>query len=309
MSRSWSSYFSSAPGISAGIAVSRRHVCAVVLEAQGNSWGVRSFKSLDLPAPVFTGQPTAEAEAGLVAALDAVSGEFRKDYAAVHVALPDTVIRSTVFELDELPKTSALREALLRWRFAREWQRPEDSMECRGQDLGTESGKHLLLGQAGDRPWVGCVQRALVQAGITAWSLNAAACYRFNRFHDTLAGDGGALLSLDPDCWNLVLWDGAGRIRHVLTRLRDASAVSDEMESIAAEAGRAVLAYVERSSGRVGRVHLSGGETEVASLAGIFEARLHREAVQLHADEGVASVVAGMRAGLAPLALAAALNA
>jgi Tfp pilus assembly PilM family ATPase len=308
VSRSWTSYFSSAPKVRAGIALGRSQISAVLLAAQANALDVRSLVRHELPLPLFAGQPTAEAEAGLADALNAVSGEFRAKYAAVHIALPDTVIRSTVFELDELPKPSALREALLRWRFAGEWQRPEDSLECRGQDLGQDSGKRLFLGQAADRPWVECVRRALAQAGITSWSLNAASGYRFNRFHDAIADEGGALVSLDPDCWNLLVWDGAGRVRRVLTRLRDGRAAQEEMQSIADEAGRAVLAYVEKSGGGVGRVYLAGSDSEMAALAGVFDERMHTKALHLHADEGVSGAVAGIRTGLAPLALAAALN-
>lgn len=309
MSPSWTRRISVAPSVMAGIAIGRNQVCAVVLDAKGDKHDVRTIQTHNVPVALFAEQPTTETEAKLADALHAVSDEFRGAYASVHVALPDTAIRSTVFELDELPKTEDMRNALLRWRFAREWQRSEDSLDCRGFDLGEDRGKRLLFGQAGDRPWLDCVRRALVQAGIMPWSLNAAAAYRFNCFHDAIACGDGALLSLDPDCWNLLLWDDWGRVRRALTRMRENIAAEDEAASVADEVERAILAYVHGGGNRrVGRLNLAGSEAEMAALAEIFEGRLNERAVLLDVGDGISGAVAGMRDGLAPLALAAALS-
>lgn len=298
-----------APAVMAGIAIGRNQVCAVVLDAAGGKHEVRAIHTHDMPQALFTAQPSIETEAMLVEALLAVSGAFRDLFAAVHVALPDTVIRSTVFELDELPKSAAMRESLLHWRFAKEWQRTEDSLDCHGFDLGEDQDKHLYLGQAGDRLWLDCVRRALARAGIVPWSLNAAAVCRFNCFHDAIAASGGALLSLDPDCWNLQLWDDQGRVRQLHTRLRENLAAGDEAASIADEAERVILAYVQGNGSRkVGKLYLAGREVEMAFLAAAFDNRLSERSVPLHADQGIPASVAGMRNGLAPLALAAALS-
>ncbi len=307
MSLSLTKYFAPAPKVRAGIAIGRNRVCAVALGAQGDSWEVRSVYQQELGAPLFSGQPDGQAEALLADALRAVSKEFRGDYAAVHVALPDTVIRSAVFEFDELPKGAALRESLLRWRFAEMWQRAEESLECRGLDLGEDNGKHLLLGQAGERSWVACVRGALELAGITPWSLNATAAHRFNCFHDAVVSNSGALLSLEPDCWSLLLWDEAGRVRQVLTRFRQGQSEQEEISLIADEVARAVPAYVDRS-GTVGKLFLAGCSAELAVLGKLLDERLHRQALPLHADDGLAAPAA-IREGLAPLAMAAALNA
>lgn len=309
MSPSWTKRYSLAPERMAGIAIGRNRICAVVLGEQGGKHEVPLIRTQEIAAPLFAAPPTAETEAMLANALQEASGEFRNLFAAVHIALPDTVIRSAVFELDELPKSADMRATLLSWRFAKEWQRPEDSLECRGFDLGADGGKRLLFGQAGDRAWLDCVRRALAQAGITPWSLNAASTYRFNRLHDAIAAEGGALLALNSDSWNLLLWDDAGRIRQVLTRMRGTAATESEAASIADEVERAILAYVQAGDGRrIGKLYLAGSQTEMAALAGAFEGRLRERAVPLHMDEGSLSGAAGIRDGLAPLALAAALN-
>jgi hypothetical protein len=306
VSRLWTRFLSAEPGVRAGIVLGRERVCAVNLDAREGALGMSAVRSQDLMLPLFDGPPTAEAETVLAEALRAVSEEFRGGYAAVHVALPDTVIRSAVFELDELPKASGLREALLRWRFSKEWLRPEESLECRGIDLGNYGAKRLFFGQAADRAWLDCVRRALTEAGVAPWSLNAASSYRFNRLHDVIAGSAGALLSLDPDCWNLLLWDADVRVRRVVTRLRKRAAES-EMSSIAHEVQRTILAYVG-VGGAVGRLYFSGGTTEMAALEQVFDGDLEEKAVMLHMDEGIAGTAAGTEEGMAALAIAAAMT-
>lgn len=306
MSPSWTKLFSTTPRIKAGIVIGRNQVSTAVLKLQGGSWMAGGVYHQDLPALLFTGQPTPGTASQLAAALQAASAEFGSAHAAVHVALPDSVIRSTVFELDDLPKTSAMRETLLRWRFAKEWQRSEGSLDCRGEDLGDDNGKRLFFGQAVDRQWMDCVRRALSQAGIAAWSVNAAASYRFNHFHGAIAGDAGAMLSLDPDCWNLMLWDDKGRIRRVLTRLRE-DVGPNELQLIAAEAERAVLAYVQGGN-KVGKVHLSGNDSDMVALACVLDGRLQGKAIPLQVEQGISGAAAEMRKGMAPLAVAAALS-
>lgn len=303
---SWMRRLSAQPEAVAGIAIGANAVCAVLICGQPGRQEMRAIEQRELARPLFTGPPDAADEAGLAEALRAVTEAFRGRFTAVRVALPDTIIRSAVFDLDELPKTEALRGALLRWRFAKEWQRPEEMLECRGADLGADGGKKVYFGQAGDRPWLECVKRALASAGIVPWSLNAAAVSRFNCFHDDVTGSGGALLALDAECWNLQLWEGSGRVRRVLTRLRVAGAA--EYDSIANAVERAILAYVHEAPERtVASLYLTADEAEVSGLAAVFAGRLREPAIWLRPDAKVAGAIAGMRTGLAPLALATAL--
>jgi hypothetical protein len=303
----WMGRLAAHPESTVGIAIGSRAVCAVLLSGDAGSHEMRAMETRELAKPLFGGASTAADEASLTEALRAVSEAFRGRFAAVRVALPDTVIRGAVFDLDELPKTENLRGALLRWRFAKEWQRPEEALECRGAALGEDGGKYVYFGQAGDRPWLGCVKGALAGAGIVPWSLNAAAVCRFNCFHDDMTSGGGALLALDAECWNLQLWDAAGRVRRVLTRLRVAGAA--EYDAIVNAVERAILAYVHEGGGRaVDRLYLTADEAEVQDMAAAFNGRLREGAIWLRPDAKVAGTLAGMRAGLAPLALAAALG-
>lgn len=139
--------------------------------------------------------------------------------------------------------------------------------------------------------------------------MNAAAVYRFNCFRELIVNGAGVLLSLDPDCWNLLLWDEAGRVRQVLTRLRESTQAEDEVQSIANEAERAMLAYAQ-GNGRsmVNNFNLAGTEAEMAVLAEVLNARLPQPTRLLRLDKHIPGPLTNMNNGLAPLALAAGLS-
>jgi hypothetical protein len=305
--KSWIRRLSPRPEATAGIAIDGNAVCVAHLGGGPEGQTLLAIDTRKLSSPLFAGTPTAADEAHLTEVLREAGAVFRGRFVAVRVSVPDTVIRSAVFDLDELPKTEALRGALLRWRFAKEWQRPEEALECRGAELGEDGGKKVYFGQAADRAWLDCVRRALAAAGMVPWSVNAAAVSRFNCFHDDMAAVGGALLALDAASWNLQVWDAKGRVRRVLTRLRVSGA--SEYEGIVNAVERAILAHVHEAGGRtVDRLYLTGDEDEVKGLAVAFDGRLRESAIWLRPDAKAAGAVAGMRAGLAPLALATALG-
>ena len=117
------------PEAVAGIAIDGETACAALISGEPGEQALQAIEVVKLARPLFAGSPGAAEEAALAEALRQASEAFREKFAAVRVALPDTLIRSAGFDLDELPKTEALRGALLRWRFAREWQRREDALE------------------------------------------------------------------------------------------------------------------------------------------------------------------------------------
>lgn len=293
----------SAP-LQAGIAIGRHHLCAVTIESSGNAWSIRNIHRHDLSAPLFTGVPTPAAAGALDGALQALGEELKAQFALTHVALPDTVIRSSIFELDEMPKSAALQSELIRWRFAKDWQRPEDSLECRGQDIGSAAGKRLLLAQAGDQAWIDCVKQALARAGLMPSSMNAALTYRYNRFKHQFAPTDGAMLSLDPDGWTLLHWNDCQQLRRIATRLR----ATDDFDDINSMAGDVVRAIQTGPAGKSDRLYLSGNTQDMLAMGGRLEQQLGIQVAMMHTVEGVSGNTTWAREGMAPLALAAAMS-
>ncbi len=316
MSPSWISRrfpWSTGPKASIGIAIGRREICAV--HAVPGKAGARRYTihSAPLACELFGGPPTSAAESALASALTDVAAEAKGKFIPCHVALPDPTMIFSVLALDALPKSEKQRRELVRWRLAKEYTTGDAALDGVYQALGAEQGKHLLLGQAMDQAWRQCIRQALRRAGVTPWSMNMGAGYRFNQFHDRLTSDkrGAALIALNPDSWSVLIWDAAARPRLARARWRATADGTTAYEAIALEAERSILSYVRADQGNpVSSVYVTGGASELAGFIAALAQRLREGCLPLAlhgADPADGRQIEGH--ALAPLALAAALAA
>lgn len=293
-----------------GIAIGRRELAIAAVTARPT---LQWTRVLAVPEELFSGGSAASCIGALADTLARAVPEARNRYVPVHVALPDPLGRVGILELESVPQGERLRLQLVRWRLAKEIGLTETELEVGYQDLGGENQKRLLLGQALNLDWLACVKTALARAQITAWSVNQAVCFRFNAFHARFAaaGKSGAMLALDPDAWSMAVWTADMRLRFVRSRWRtpDAAAPAEEIDVIAQEFERGILAYVHGNEGRtVDEVYISAAAMEGDLLAGALNGRLQTPCVPLALD--IADVAAaGPRSELADVAVVAALAA
>lgn len=273
---------------------------------------IQAIHSVPLADTLFAGTPTPEVESALAAAFSKVTANAAGKFIPCHVAVPDPAVCFTVFELDELPKSEKTRLDLIRWRFDKEHSGDNQALDCYCQELGQENGKQLLLGQAVDSAWLQCIKRSLRRAGLTPWSINMGACYRFNQFHDRFAKEnhGAAMVALDADAWSVFIWDAGARPRLVRANWRaGVGDATQSFEAIALEAERSILSYVRSGKGgAVARVYAVSQARELDGLADALNHRLREGCVPL-LPEGADPEESRQRENhaLASLALAAAL--
>ncbi|MCK7479006.1 MAG: hypothetical protein M0C28_17795 [Candidatus Moduliflexus flocculans] len=273
------------PAASVGLVIGRRRVGLVRVRRSARGVEIETLAEAELAVPLFTGKPAPEAIAALTDTLAALAGSLAREYLPVHVSLPDAAVRVAVFELEALPRTRAEQQELARWRLQQE--AGAGTVACASQALGADGERQLLLGLAVDDAWRSAITAALAHAGITAWSLSADCCRQFNRFHDRLAADSGALVSVSEDCWALLLWDSAGRVRYARACWR---AAGDDHADLAAEIERSIAAYAHGAAGRsVAHVYVIADAAD-AALPAALDARLRIPCVQLTVqDELVAT--------------------
>ncbi len=226
-------------------------------------------------------QPLAEA---LVPARERVGRRF----VPVQLALPDPLVSSAVFELDEVPSRHRERRALAAWRLARDHQREPDELVCTAQYLGQEGERHLLLALGIERRLREAVRAALREAGLQARVVDAGAAYRFNHARAALAPE-AAWLVIEREYWSMMLWDAQRRPRYLRSAWRDRDAdPGGEGEAILRELERAIRAYT--ASGRaVSRVHLTAPPDERDALLPSFTGRLGAGLDELPARHGFAN--------------------
>ena len=292
------------PAASVGLAIGCRRVALARVRRSAGGHEVETLAEAELANPLFAGKPNPETIAALAEALTTVAGSLAREYLPVHVSLPDAAVRLAVFELEALPRTRSEQQELARWRLQQE--AGAGTVACASQALGAEGERQLLLGLAVDAEWQNVIVTALAQAGITAWSLSADVCRQFNRFHDRLTADSGALVNVSEDSWALLLWDGAGRVRYARARWR---AAGDSHTELAAEIERSIVAYAHGAAGRsVAHVYVIADAAD-AALPAALDARLRAPCVRLTTqDDLVMTPEIDLAQVSAPGALAAAVE-
>lgn len=274
----------------AGVAIGRDYVGFASVVAARGGWRVQALTEARLETRLFSGAPGPREQAALAGALRTLAGSVARRFVPVHVSVPDAAVQWASFELDQMPKTRAAQLDLARLRFSRHGVSASHAYAC--QPLAHDAGKPLLFGMALDQAWRRCITDALDEAGLTAWSLSANVCRRFNRFHDKLTQASGALVALAPEAWSLWVWDERGRPRYARARWRAAPG-ADHAE-IALDAERSIVAYVQGDAQRtVAGVYCAAG-AEIEAMAGALDARMRQPCVRLPEETGELALAAAL---------------
>ena len=266
MSRSWTDSFAGArrSGFSGGLEIGRDVVRYVEIESKAGRSRVCSMSSARIDVPLFEAEPTAANGKAIADAVARVAGTTRNRYLPLHVCVPDPLVRTAIFELEELPKNADARKALAKFRLQRDL--PSQECEYRTEALGAlNNGKQLLLGMAMSSAWCRAVIEALQTQGIVAWSLTGRLTRLLNALSGNLTGTNGVLICGMDDSWALAAFDSQGRLRYVRSQWSTASLTP---AAIAAEAQRAILAYVHQDANRsVEKICLftPGGQVDLAT--------------------------------------------
>lgn len=220
MLRSWTRRLSLENDLSIGIAISRNSVCAAKIKEQDGKPNVIWIKQTTIDQPLFEHDDIHPNSDALSKALKTIVNSLDNRSSPIHVALPDTVIKTSTFELDDLPKSNKTLSSLAQWKMADNFGRIDRELVCRTLSLGTDNGKHLLYAQAGYRYWIEHITSSFNACGIVPWTINSASHFRHNYLNSQGIAPASTMLSVDDDCWTLQLWDSDARIRLTLTRLR-----------------------------------------------------------------------------------------
>ncbi len=241
----WANASGFATPCAAGLSVGREHVSYVEIAKTAQQWGLRHVGEARINGRLFTGETSASV-AALVPALTAAVGDRAPRFGPLHVSVPDAAVRVSLFELDALPASRAAQDAFAEFRMGRE----PGATRYRyvSQPLGRAAGgKQFLLGLALEERWYLAIEGALKEAGLRAWSLNTNGLRQFNLHHEKIRVRSGALVTLEPDTWSLVIWDAGGLLRYSRAQWR-----VDELDAneIAAEIERSIIGYVHSETGR-----------------------------------------------------------
>lgn len=280
-----------APPGAIGLSISGNRLAAVRVARGGDGYRVTHAAEESLPYIPFRGSaPRPEESASMAQALQRLTMAVPQAHWPLQIALPDPAAIFQVMEFDSLPGTARERAAIARFRLEKEWPAAAQ-MECAIQVLDDGGGRSMLLTSAIQHAWLDCLRDGCRAAGFVPGVVDVTVNHIFNRFHDTITGgtSDGALISIEPDTWSILIWDQARRPRFVRNRWRESGGGKDgDYEDIARDVERLVRAYVHASPGRrMDGIYLSADEADHAPFAGRLNARMSVPCVHLEKMEGL----------------------
>jgi Tfp pilus assembly PilM family ATPase len=287
VSRSWTETLRKdrRSGVSAGLEIGCGVVRYVEVESKAGRRHVRATKSVRLEKPVFASDPTPEIQRAMTGAIAEAAESACNRYVPLHISIPDPLVRTVVYELDELPGNQAARLALAQFRLQRDL--PAQEYEYRTEALGVgANGKHLLLCVAMSRSWHRALSECMQALGIVPWSLAGRLPCLLNASAGDLPAASSVLVAANDDSWGLAALDVQGRLRYVRAQWRTPELTA---AAIASEVQRSILAYVHQDASRsVESIRLLATGAERGDLAQELNAR-SSDACQLigTADLGV----------------------
>lgn len=242
-----------------------------------------------LPFVLFANSsPRDEDCANLSQAMQRLAASVPQAYWPLQIALPDPAVIFQVMEFDALPETEPERMAIARFRLEKEFP-TMTQMQCATQVISKQGEQGLLLAVFIQRAWLDCLNNACRAAGLVPGVIDISISHLFNRYYgDIKAGSGdGVLISVEPETWSILFWDGDQRPRFVRSRWRDTSTGKDEEhEVIAQDIERLIVSYVLRVPGRrIGGIYLCANEDDRPSMVARLEKRMKMPCVQLDATE------------------------
>lgn len=254
-----------------GIAFTTESIAAMVVEHRRASSMVQWGSAEHTPEKLFHGMPNESTTQYLVGAIQRLCHALKERYVVAQIAIPDAATRRTIFSLESLPRNRKAREALIRWRLAREHEIEITNFSCSWQLCGTDAQKQpIIMAVIADSAWVKCIAEVCRQAQLPVQVIDTTLSYQFNHLYNTVEKGPGALLSVTSEGHALAIWDSTRRLRQVRAWQRDLHTTADS-EEVAADVEHTLRTYVRGGGIAPTKLYVHGALADVTRL----EERLH----------------------------------
>ena len=238
--------------------------------------------------PFADSTPREEDCAALSEAMQRLAGSVPQTYWPLQIALPDPAAICQVMEFEVLPETVLEREDIAQFRLGKEFP-ALPQMQCATQVISKEGEKSLLLTTFIQRAWLDCLNNACRAAGFVPSVIDSSMSFLFNRFYEVVrAGSGdGVLISVEPESWSILFWDGDKRPRFVRSRWCDSSTDKDgELGTMVQDIERLIMSYALCVPGRrIDGIYLCANEDDRASIVARLDKRMQIPCIQLDVTE------------------------
>ncbi len=189
------------------------------------------------------------------------------DFIPINIALADPWIRQTRLTFEALPRSEQEREALVRWRLAKDWQLDSEQLTVSWQYLGEQNDQHAVVAQSVNRS---LLEPLLLQAhsrNLMLVGVDAIGNYLLNKLDIT--GD-TVFVHIQPAYWSIYVMNRQGWPVYRRSKWQHAPASEQTIDVFTAQIERMVVSVNHDS---ISQVALSVGANGAAELAQGIEKR------------------------------------
>lgn len=271
-----------------GINIGIKSASAVLVEQ--NRGGNNPIKKLeiDYPASLKAEDNYQAVESILQSLLDYFNEELAFDYIPLQIAVADTLVSSAIFELEQMPKSQAMKNQLLAMRFQKDCHINMKNADISSQVI--QNSKHALYAITAPAALVSSIQSTIKHRQQNLQCIDKAIHYVFNHYYDQLLAD-ASMLFINDEYWTLIIWNSAKNVIYSRSKLHNAN---DQRVTIANDVLRLLHTYQQTDQQQIKQLyivktgHTDDGITEIIGDRGklpISELSLINENKQLELPE------------------------
>lgn len=275
-----------------GIVIGQTHAWVMIATYDGKNYHAEINKTIPVKIPLFNGPPTSSSRAELDRVIKEACDITASSYLPVQVAIPDPIVELKSFELDEISYSNKVRVNLAKWLFSQEHHFEYEKITCVCQRLNRDNGKNLLLSLAIETSWLESIHESFQSVKIYNLLISKSICFKFNHFREVLVSNGGhgVLISLDPESWSLLIWDGAGNPCFSRSRWwgqQYIDSVEEAIHKVTIDIERTLRAYISSDSAKnIKNIYVSGPESQMLLLISLLDERLEHSSQPIPIDTG-----------------------
>lgn len=247
--------------------INRHQVAGVLAEQNGGLINpVNSYLTED-SLDIFCAKNNENLKSCLGHVLDEFNMEFEGRYIPLQISLADPLVKSAVFDLDEIPVKSKARDQLIRWKFNKECHINMDQMSVALQPMKREQDRQQIYASTTSSNAIRTISDVCNQRGLVLNVLDASINYLFNYVYELVTGT-ASLLQLNQEYWVLMIWDKEKRIRYVRSkwfRSKDMSR-NEELKAILLDVERLLHSYSKANEDRPSMLYVEPSNYDRALL-------------------------------------------
>ncbi|MCW8957138.1 MAG: hypothetical protein OQL09_09660 [Gammaproteobacteria bacterium] len=226
-------------------------VCAAMIEHSRSTNYPIKYLSIDYPSILNAEDNYQSLQTVLPTLLDHFDKELNFDYVPAQVALADTLVSSSVFELDQIPTKQSLKNELLAMRFQKDCHINMKNAAITSQVFQTRKQQALYAITAPDA-LISSIQAIFNNRQQNLCCIDKAIHYVFNHYYEQLSAD-AALLFNNDEYWTLIIWNSEKNVVYFRSKLHSNN---DQLNSIADDVIRLLHTYQQNNQQSVRQLYI-----------------------------------------------------